>query len=248
MKRAIVFIILAIAVMLTMEGWSQFWEFPPLPPPELYGNLLIDRLSTKKGEKPVTFSHWIHRTKYTCRVCHFELDFAMKRNQTEITEEDNKNGLYCGACHNGKEAFGHTEENCKKCHNGRLDYGTEKFSKLLTLPSSPYGNKIDWVAAVEEGLIKPKQSLYDESYKPMPFKKRLKLEAEWTFVPPAYFSHEAHSYWLDCANCHPDIFNIKKKTTKHFSMIYNLEGRFCGVCHLRVAFPMDYCKGCHPDF
>jgi len=249
MKRFLLFgIVLIVVGLFSTKVYTQYWDMPKLPPPELYGNLLIDRVSTKKGVKPVTFSHWIHRTKYTCRVCHFELDFAMKAGQTEITEEDNKNGLFCGACHDGKVAFGHTKENCEKCHNGRIDYGKEKFAKLkATLPPSEFGNKIDWVEAVRKGLIVPKQTIYDEEYKPIKFKKQLKLEAEWALVPPAYFSHEAHSYWLDCANCHPDIFNIKKKTTKHFSMMYNLRGRFCGACHLKVAFPMNDCKGCHPE-
>lgn len=43
-----------------------------------------------------------------------------------------------------------------------------------------------------------------------------------------------------------DIFNIKKKTAKLFEMRYILEGKFCGVCHLDVAFPLDECELCHP--
>ncbi|HVR37486.1 MAG TPA: c(7)-type cytochrome triheme domain-containing protein [Thermoanaerobaculia bacterium] len=58
--------------------------------------------------------------------------------------------------------------------------------------------------------------------------------------------HAEHVRWLDCANCHPAIFNIRKKTTKHFSMRFNLAGEFCGACHLRVAFPLDDCMRCHP--
>ena len=30
-------------------------------------------------------------------------------------------------------------------------------------------------------------------------------------------------------------------------MKYILEGKFCGVCHLNVAFPLDDCQRCHPD-
>ncbi|GBE01892.1 class III cytochrome C family protein [bacterium BMS3Bbin06] len=250
MKRKVhIFIthILIILLLIPVAGAYAFWNLPPLPPPEEYGNLLINRLSEKNGQKPVTFSHWSHRVKYTCRVCHLELEFNMKLNSTEITEEANKNGLFCGTCHDGKTAFGHTGKNCKKCHNGDIGYGKEKFEKLKNLPTAPFGNKIEWVMAVQKGLIKPKQSILEKDYKPMHFKKLLRLEAAWTMIPPAYFSHRKHGYWLDCANCHPDIFNIKKKATKHFAMIYNLDGKFCGVCHLKVAFPMNDCKGCHPD-
>lgn len=218
----------------------------PLPPPEEYGNILIDRTSRKNNVKPVTFSHWSHRTKYTCRVCHFELGFAFNTNSTEITEEDNKNGLFCGACHNGKIAFGHIEENCEECHNGDISYGSKKFEKLRTkLPKTAYGNEIDWTKALKEGTIKPKYSIYKDE-KPLSFDRLLELKAEWSGISPAVFPHAAHVQWLDCSNCHPDIFNIKKKTTKHFEMKYILDKKFCGVCHLSVAFPIDNCKVCHP--
>lgn len=246
MKRwAMVFMLL----LFSGTAWAgSFWDMPKLPPPEEYGNLLLKSPSENRGDiKPAIFSHWLHRTKFTCRVCHFELDFLMKANASGITEEANRNGQFCGACHDGKTAFDHSEKNCSRCHTGDRRSGIEKFRELArTLPKAPFGNRIDWIRAIRKGLIKPKESILEEDYKPMPFKKMLRLEAEWTMVPPAYFSHKRHGSWLDCANCHPDIFNIKKKTTKHFEMIYNLQGKFCGACHLSVAFPMHDCKGCHP--
>jgi c(7)-type cytochrome triheme protein len=225
---------------------AEDWLSPALPEPAAYGNLLMNRVSTPSGQPPVTFSHWSHRRFHTCRVCHFELEFAMEVNATEITEEMNRNGLYCGACHDGKTAFGHVEGNCRKCHNGDITYGKENFDELSYFPESPYGNKVDWVQALNEKRISPKASLYDEDYAPMEFDSYLELKAEWTRIPPAVFPHDVHNQWLDCANCHPDIFNIKKKTTEHFAMEYIMEERFCGVCHLRTAFPIDNCKRCHP--
>ncbi len=234
-------------LLFTGTGQSAYWRLPPLAAPKEYGNLLINRTSKTHGQKPVTFSHWSHRMQYACRVCHFELPFEMQVNATEITEEANRKGEFCGACHNGKTAFGHTDKNCKKCHNGDRSYGKKKFKKLAKFPKSKFGNKINWVKAVKQGRINPKLSILDESYTPMPYNKLLKLEAEWSMIPDAFFPHEAHNRWLDCSNCHPDIFNIKKKTTKHFAMKYILEGRFCGVCHIDVAFPIDDCRRCHPD-
>lgn len=226
---------------------AEYWQFPPAPAPHDYGNLLINRISAEHNVKPVTFSHWQHREKYTCRVCHFELYFEMAGNTTEITEEDNRNGLYCGACHNGVEAFGHTEQNCTRCHNGNLSHGKEKFQELQKrLPKTKFGNNIDWVKALDKGLTTPKYSLFKEGERPLKFNKHLTLEAEWQFVPPAYFPHAEHVRLLDCSNCHPEIFNLKKKTTKHFLMEYILDKKFCGVCHLGVAFPMNDCTRCHP--
>jgi c(7)-type cytochrome triheme protein len=162
-----------------------------------------------------------------------------------ITEEENQKGRFCGACHDGKIAFGHTSEHCDKCHNGNISYGIEKFRDLRSLPPTPYGNKIDWVQAWKDGLIKPKNYLRERK-EPIKFEKELTLEAAWFMIPPAIFSHKLHGKWLDCSNCHPEIFNIKKKATKHFSMIYILNNEFCGVCHGKVAFPIDNCKRCHP--
>jgi c(7)-type cytochrome triheme protein len=226
---------------------GRYWDFPPLPPPYQYGNILINRISAENGVKPVFFSHWSHRVKYTCRVCHLELGFEFSVNTTEITEENCRDGLFCGACHDGKVVFGHTDDNCDKCHTGTVALGEEKFKELSTkIPRGYFGNEIDWVKAVEMKKITPVYSIFHTGEKPLAFKKLLALEATWNFVPPAIFPHETHVQWLDCANCHPDIFNIQKKTTKNFAMKYILEKKFCGVCHMKVAFPLDDCKSCHP--
>ncbi len=227
---------------------GQPWPLPPLPPADQYGNILINRTSEKNGVKPATFSHWIHRRKHTCRVCHFELEFNMKTNTTEITEAANRSGRFCGAggCHDGKAAFGHDKPDCEKCHNGDRGYGKEKFSELAAFPRAKFGNGINWVKALKEGRISPLNHLSVKPPDDISFHKTLVLEAEWSGIPPAVFPHAAHTQWLDCNNCHPDIFNIKKKTTKHFLMTRILAGEFCGVCHLAVAFPMNDCKRCHP--
>lgn len=226
---------------------GRFWQLPQSLPPENYGDLLIDRRSTLSQVKPVYFSHWSHRTRYTCRVCHWELDFAFKSGQTEITEADNRNGLYCGACHDGKIAFGHVEGSCDKCHTGSLAAATDKFAGLRRdLQKDDFGNRINWAGAIKSERIAPVSSIFRPGESPLDFRKKLVLKAEWPYVPPAVFPHDAHVRWLDCANCHPDVFNIKKKGTEHFLMNYILEGRFCGICHLTVAFPMDDCHRCHP--
>lgn len=225
------------------------WELPPPPPPDEYGNILIDRTTKTSGIKPATFSHWLHRQKFACRVCHFEIEFNMKTNTTEITEAANRAGKYCGTsgCHDGKASFGHQQPECGKCHNGDKSYKKERFAELARFPAAPFGNRIDWGKALNKGLSVPVKYL---SIKPDPdvssFKEVLVLESDWEGTPPAIFPHRPHTWLLDCNNCHPDIFNIKKKTTKHFSMIANLQGDFCGVCHLSVAFPMADCKRCHP--
>ena len=156
------------------------------------------------------FSHWSHRLKYTCRVCHFELDFAMEVNGSGITEAANRAGRFCGACHDGETAFGFDASTCSRCHTGRGGPSGD-FKALKNLPKTAFGNKIDWVQAVKDGQIAPARSIFEEDYEPIAFTKELLLEAEWVMISPAVFPHEAHQQWLDCANCHPDIFNIKRR-------------------------------------
>ena len=222
------------------------FPLPPELPPELYGNLLISRTMRKSHVMPAAFSHWRYRQKYTCRVCHSELGFAFRANATEITEAENKAGKYCGACHDGRTAFGIEEAQCEKCHNGELGYGKEKFSEILGLPVSNAGNRVDWTKALEEKRIAPATFLAVKPSTDISYDKTLTLNAEWVFVPPAIFPHKKHTAWLECSNCHPEIFNIRKKGTKHFEMARILKGEFCGVCHLTVAFPISECKRCHP--
>ncbi|MBU0481963.1 MAG: hypothetical protein KKG47_12765 [Proteobacteria bacterium] len=239
--------VFALALCWATAALAEYWQFPPLPPPHEYGDILIGGEEGEKKVEAVFFSHWSHRLKYSCRVCHLELEFSFSSGGTDITEEDNRNGLYCGACHDGKQAFGHTEENCRRCHTGRLSSSPERFAELTgPLQKAKYGNKVNWSAAIKSGRIQPLYSIFSKDEKALDFSRKLELEAEWPYVPPAYFPHDVHVKWLDCSNCHPDIFNIKKKTTKHFLMRYILEDKFCGVCHLRVAFPLNDCKSCHP--
>jgi c(7)-type cytochrome triheme protein len=215
--------------------------------PERFGNLLLGSASTSGKVKPVSFSHWLHRTRFTCRVCHSELDFAMKANTSGITESANRNGKFCGTsgCHDGKNAFGHDRPNCGRCHNGNIDAGSDKFASLYRLPGAPFGNRVDWSAALQEKGISPLSSLKTPS-KQMHQEEKLQLEAQWTFVPPAVFSHKAHTSWLDCDSCHPDLFSVQKKGTEGLTMEDILKGCYCGFCHLNVAFPMNDCRRCHP--
>lgn len=232
------------------SGGMQY-DLPPLAVPERYGNILIDRLSTKNKVPAVAFSHWLHRKEYTCRVCHSELEFAMKTNTTEITEADNRAGRYCGACHNGRIAFRHSG-NCVKCHNGNIGNSEERFSEFDSQPYprniSGFGNGINWVEAQRVGMIRPATYLKRKSQSKISFNRTFFFPSRGTeVIPPALFPHGAHVAWLDCSNCHPDLFSTKQKSTKELTMDEIAKGNFCGVCHLTVAFPVNDCNGCHPD-
>ncbi len=241
----IAFMLLAASFVGLRQVRASAYNLPELPEPSLYGNLLIDRTSTAQGVKPVSFSHWTHRLRYTCRVCHTELEFDMAAGVTEISCDDIKDGRYCGACHDGKLAF-KPEGNCKYCHNGDIGFRSEEFAEFSRhLPPDEFGNEINWSQMINRGQVQPQRYLEEEPPEAT-FEKELKLEAAWGRIPPAVFPHKEHNQWVDCDTCHPDLFNIKKKSTEHFSMARILKGEFCGYCHMKVAFPMNACERCHP--
>jgi c(7)-type cytochrome triheme protein len=246
-RVALLLPLLLLCAVASGQSPEMRFRLPKTQPPRLYGTILISRSSAAGDTKAVVFPHWNHRARYTCRVCHVELDFALRTNDTEITEQANREGAYCGACHDGRIAFAVSEaSNCARCHTGTIDGSDAGFGALLDLPGAEFGNRVDWSRALALGTIKPVASLTDEAA-PIRLDKTLSLEAEWSFVPPAVFPHAEHERWTDCSSCHPAIFNIGKKTTAHFTMASSLRGEFCGVCHLRVAFPMNDCKRCHPS-
>ncbi len=237
--------LLLCLLLMTTGTVKAYWTLPPLPPAELYGNVVMDRGSSKVGAPGVAFSHWSHRIHYTCRVCHSELEFYMELNATPVTEAASREGRYCGACHDGEIAFGHTDENCDKCHSGRQHYGRERFENL-NYPKAPFGNKIDWNKALAQKLIQPKRNLL-EPEPTLSYGKNVVLEPRWALGPSAVFPHKPHEQWLDCSNCHPEIFNIQKKATVDLTMERILKGEFCGLCHGKVSFPVNNCQRCHPS-
>ena len=63
-----------------------------------------------------TFSHWKHRMRFTCDVCHPAL-FPMKADEVApITMDEIKAGKACGVCHNGKGAWASSVDTCNRCH------------------------------------------------------------------------------------------------------------------------------------
>ena len=81
-----------------------------------YGDVVFNKHSETEGMRPVIFSHWFHRIRFRCKVCHNELGFKMRAGGNDITMGKIIDGKYCGMCHNGEISW--TVENCDLCHSG----------------------------------------------------------------------------------------------------------------------------------
>ena len=250
-------LILLVVLLVPGVQFAQSGVKKRRPLPEEFGNVVMNNLSQKSGMAPVVFNHWVHRSKFTCRLCHVDIGFAMQANGTEMREEDNRKGYYCGACHNGRIAFPSvvrnattSEElkNCDRCHSLGKDVRRQyDFAALAaSLPKGRFGNNIDWEAAEIEGKIKLTDTLPDISIKrkPLDVPKDYSIEAKVAGLPEIIFSHKKHAIWNGCELCHPDIYAVKAGATK-YSMEDVFAGKFCGACHGSVAFPAMDCQRCH---
>ena len=248
--------------LLTCLSSAQIYLPRHAPEPSEYGKVILD---TYAGAEPgtVVFDHWLHRSKFTCRVCHVDVGFAMQAKATGINAKSNHEGFHCGACHDGKRVFeGKTifaacsdadiapshGQQCDRCHSlgkrGVRKYEYREFTAKF--PKGIYG--VNWEAAEKSGVIRPVDFVEGLSVKKaqMQNRKDFSVEANFPWVEPIDFSHEKHSIWNGCELCHPEIFPTAQKGTIRFSMFANTEGRYCGACHGKVAFPLNYCQGCHP--
>jgi c(7)-type cytochrome triheme protein len=233
------------------------------PLPYEYGRVVIHNYSEKANLAPVVFEHWIHRSKFTCRVCHVDVGFAMKAGATDITAVDNERGFYCGACHNGtrvvdgktvfkacsKRVTAEDSNRCDRCHSqGKKvasNYDFFRFSQPL--PKERFGNGIDWEKSEELGLIHPASVLDGVSIprNALAVQKDFALNPKVEGMPDTIFSHTKHTVWNGCELCHPEIFMGVKRGATQYTMVDNFQGRSCGVCHTTVAFPLTDCQRCH---
>lgn len=262
MKKEILFTLAAILIF-TSQIPAQTAVKKRRPLPYEYGRVIMNNNSGAANMAPVVFEHWIHRSKFTCRVCHVDIGFAMKTGATGTTAADNMRGYYCGTCHNGKmvsdgkvvfqacsgKLAGEDAQRCDRCHSyGKTvwsDYDFNKFSKPL--PKERFGNGIDWEKSEEMRLITPATFVDGVSIhkKSLAAQKDFALNPKIGAMPDIIFSHKKHTDWNGCELCHPEIFVGVKRGTARYTMVDIFEGRSCGACHTTVAFPLTDCQRCH---
>lgn len=118
----------------------------------------------------------------------------------------------------------------------------EVYSQLPKIPSG-LGNGVAWMKALDDGNIAPRWDRDDANAEPMVMDMSV-VRVPRGRMPNVVFPHRQHTEWLDCSNCHPDIF-IPQKGANQISMAAIILGQKCGVCHGKVAFPVSECRLCH---
>lgn len=118
----------------------------------------------------------------------------------------------------------------------------EPAEALAPLPRDTAGNLVRWVAALDQGLINPRANLLPGT--PVRLRDDDIIVARNGSMPAVKFPHRQHTLWLDCSNCHDQLFKPQAGANK-FSMTAILNGEQCGLCHGAVAFPLTECNRCH---
>jgi len=101
---------------------------------------------------------------------------------------------------------------------------------------------IDWMSVLREGLITPRASINSDG----DLQRRTDeiIMKQTLNMPYVLFPHESHTEWLACENCHPKPF-VATAGANNFTMNDMYQGKFCGMCHDRVAFETFACERCH---
>lgn len=117
-------------------------------------------------------------------------------------------------------------------------------SARALLPRDHAGN-VDWVAALRRGVISPRSVLPGRR---APSEPAFQFAYDFYFAGPdtafdAVFPHSTHTELLACQHCHPRIVRYRTNT---ITMGDIFQGRSCGACHGKVAFPVvTGCERCH---
>ena len=102
----------------------------------------------------------------------------------------------------------------------------------------------NWNKAVTDGIIRPKGSLTGEVDEHESFFENMMVfRTKIPQIPDVIFPHGMHTYWVGCDSCHPKPFK-EKRGANNFTMGSIIEGKFCGKCHGKVAFPPQSFKNC----
>lgn len=102
--------------------------------------------------------------------------------------------------------------------------------------------EVDWIALIENGTINPRaERTAQGKMEILDLDIMMKNTQQ---MPWVRFPHRTHTLWLACKNCHEGIFKATAGAN-NISMNDIFRGKYCGVCHNKVAFSIFQCERCH---
>jgi c(7)-type cytochrome triheme protein len=127
-------------------------------------------------------------------------------------------------------------------HGPAIGVLQEPREALGSLPPDFIGNQVRWMQALDQGAIQPRTNIQPETR--VTLRTTDVLLKNTGEMPMVRFPHRQHTAWLDCTNCHDQLFGQVAGATK-INMFLILQGEKCGLCHGAVSFPLTACERCH---
>lgn len=216
----------------------------------------------------VAFSHPVHLKSLgnNCTLCHNTL-FKIGDKAAPVTMKAMEQGASCGACHNGKRAFGLPA--CTRCHVTKEvpidipNFGAVVFSHAFHLGLGAYGcadchnavfraatnNPNVSMKAMEQG--KSCGACHDGStaFSVKGDCTRCHVVRDITFAASATFSHTLHlAAGYGCGECHGRLFTAGPDS-RRYTMQEMETQKSCGGCHNgNTAFSVKGdCDRCHSN-
>ncbi len=125
--------------------------------------------------------------------------------------------------------------------NDSYDLIQKANESLKGFPTNRIG-EVDWMVAINEKLVKPRSNVPGTG-KPELLDLDIIMK-ETRGMDYVRFPHLSHTKWLACSNCHDAIFK-RKEGAHQIDMNKIFAGKYCGVCHDKVAFSVYICENCH---
>ena len=120
---------------------------------------------------------------------------------------------------------------------------TDWRAALNALPHND--DEVDWTRALLDKAIEPKPGIEPAAALADVLDLDVELVPKDQPEQAVAFSHQVHTQWLACANCHPAIFEMQAGADP-INMAAIFEGKYCGECHGKVAFAVETgCPRCH---
>ncbi len=214
----------------------------------------------------VVFSHNMHfkqeGIKNNCKTCH-NVIFNL-RNKKRYTMAEMEKGKSCGACHNGKRAFG--LEDCVQCHKvgnvtirvkatGPVIFSHKKHlnaykcagchPKIFDLAVKKPVSMSQMEKGKSCGACHNGKSAFSvsECVKCHPVKDVVFKVKDTGDVK---FSHELHIGMYKCGDCHVKLY-LPSTKNKRRTMADMERGQSCGACHDgKTGFTVkENCDRCH---
>ena len=213
------------------------------------------------GPGVAVFRHTTHAAlaENNCLACHnppapiFKILHPVRRT----SHEEMSAGKTCGACHDGKKAFGTTEtENCQLCHSATAE-------PAASPAESPAATGAPAQAPVAAKPVAGGNAGGQEIAKAAPAApvalaatatprtgpRDVKLARSEGSPGAVTFRHSSHGgATAKCTRCHPSLFPMKA-SGKPLDYQTMLQGATCGKCHDgKEAFGVDdseRCERCH---